>query len=270
MEKEMGQQPSTNSWKDKIDKLSVYTGMVLISLTKVSQDKRDLIIRNFIARGLACTLSILRLWQTNDEQGAWILHRTLIDRLFHLHTLIRKDCFSQFEDFSFVKTYEARERLLADLDIINKIPANLRELQRANKARYQEIKTKGCLWSRPKAEDVAKEMNMWFLYNLGYDYGSTHIHPMAEDGENDYYLLITPEEKRKPLSDDTVLRNSLIVQTMLIGEGMNGTTVRWRKIVYDFLDQLLHSLKDGNIQYAETFYKIGKAYPDFNLCEKRK
>jgi len=265
----MSQQPFSNSWEDKIDTLAVYTGMLVISLTKISQDKRDIIIRNFIARGMVCTQSILRLWRTNDEQGAWILHRTLMDRLFHLHALIQKDSFSQFEDFSFVKTYEARERLLCDPDMAKKIPASLSELQKTGKTRYQEIKSKGRLWSRPKAEDVAKEMNMLFLYNLGYDYGSTHIHPMAQDGESDYELLITPEMKRKPLTDETVLRNSLIIQTMLIQEGMNGTTVRWRRIVYDFLDQIMRSLEDGNIQYAETFYKIGKAYPDFNLCEKR-
>ena len=179
------------------------------------------------------------------------------------------DSFSQFEDFSFVKTYEARERLLRDPDMTKKIPASLSELQKAGKARYQKIKSKGRLWSRPKAKDVAKEMDMGFLYTLGYDYGSTHIHPMAEDGESDYELLITPEMKREPLTDETVLRNSLIIQTMLIREGMNGTTVQWRRIVYDFLDQIMRSLEDGNIQYAETFYKIGKAYPDFNLCEKR-
>jgi hypothetical protein len=265
----MSQQPFINSWEDKVGTLAVYTGMVLIALTRISQSKRDIIIRNFIARGMICTQSILKLWIANDEQGAWILHRTLMDRLFHLHTLIRHDSFSNFEDFSFARTYEAHDRLLSDPDMKNTIPDSLGELQKSGKTRYQEIKAKGKIWERPRAQEVAKEMDMLFLYNLGYDYGSTHVHPMAEDGENDYEILITPERKRKPLTDEIVLRNTLIVQTMLIQEGMNGTKVRWRKIVYDFLDQIRLSVEDGNILYAETFYRIGKAYPDFSLCEKR-
>ena len=263
----MSQQPFSNSWEDKFGALVVFTGTVLISLTKISQAKRDIIIRNFIARGMVCTQSILKLWLVNDEQGAWILHRTLMDRLFHLHELIKQDSFSQFEDFSFVKNYESREKLLRDPDMMKKIPISLKELQKAGKARYQDIKSKGRLWSRPKAENVAKEMNMLFLYNLGYDYGSTHIHPMAQDGENDYESLISP--KKNAPTDDTVLRNSLIIQTMLIQEGMNGTTFQWRRKVYDFLTQIRLSVEDGNIEYAQTLFKIGTSYPDFNLCEKR-
>lgn len=110
-------------------------------------------------------------------------------------------------------------------------------------------------------------MDMRFLYLLSYDYGSTHIHPMFQDGESDFNNLISQQNKQ--LSDDVVLRNSIIVQSMLTQDGMNGTTVGWRAIVYDFLEQIRRSLEDGSIDYADTLYKMIKAYPDFNLCEKR-
>lgn len=269
MKEEISQRPLTNSWEDKIYTLSVFTGYILIALSNKSHLERDITIRNFIARGMVCTQSIFQLWNNNDEQGAWILHRTLMDRLFHIHYIIEHDSFSDFQDFSFIKTYEIRDRILSDPDTANKLPESLKTLHQESLKRYNELKSKPNKWSRPKAKTVAANMNMKFLYNLGYDYASMHVHPMADDGIKDCTLLITPTHKKQPLEDTTVLRNSIIVQTMLIQEGINGTTVKWRAIIYNFLDQILLSLEDENIEYMQTFYKIGKAYPDYNVCEKR-
>ena len=45
------------------------------------------------------------------------------------------------------------------------------------------------VWQRPKAEEVAKQLNMRFLYRFGYDFGSTHVHPMANDGQQDFFTI---------------------------------------------------------------------------------
>ncbi len=117
-----------SSIDELIDTLAIFCGAIMLSLSTASTIKRDLIIRNFIARGMVCTQSILTLWRNNDAQGAWILHRTLMDRLFHLRSLIENDSFIEFEEYSFIKTYEARRNLLSDPDVSCKINSEFRKI----------------------------------------------------------------------------------------------------------------------------------------------
>jgi len=42
--------------------------------------------------------------------------------------------------------------------------------------------------------------------------------------------------------------------------------MKWRAIVYDFLDQVNRFAGEGSPDLHLTFYKIGKAGPDFELC----
>lgn len=254
------------TFQQAIDTFAVYCGVVCLSFTRYGQGPREVIARNFIARGMNCTKSIFATWKAGSEQDAWILYRTLLDRLFHLHYLGESDSFSNFDDFSFRSLYEARQRLLSDVDMRAKAPLGLKELQRANKPRYDAIVAKGTKWQRPKAEDVAKKMDLGFLYRFGYDFASTYVHPMATDGEADYTALITPSESH-PLPDATVMSNTILAQSMLVQEALNVSRMRWRAIVYDFLDQIRAFPETGDRQFELTMYKIGRAWPDFQLCE---
>jgi Family of unknown function (DUF5677) len=248
--------------------LRVYCGVVLLSFAKHGQDLRDTVARNFIARGMSCTQSIYAVWKAGSEQDAWILHRSLLDRLLHLHHLGETDGFAEFEEHSFQSIYEARHRLLSDPVVSWKAPPSLKDLQKKNRARYESISQKQLRWRRPKAEDVAKSMDLGFLYRFGYDYASTHVHPMANDGEADFEVLISPPDTAK-LPDATVVKNSILVQSMLIQEAFNISKMRWRAIAYDFLDQLRVFLGTGDQQFHVTFYKIGQAWAggNFELCE---
>lgn len=130
------------------------------------------------------------------------------------------------------------------------------------------VKAKTNTWCRPKAEDVAKSMGLGFLYRFGYDLASTHVHPMAQDGEIDFARLTFLANHQSP--DATVVRNSILVQSMLIQEALNASSVQWSKIIYDFIDQLRKFLNDGkNLEFLVTFYKIGKAWPTLDFCEPR-
>lgn len=232
---------------------------------------RNRIASNFVARGMSCLDSILLVWRGGCEQDAWILHRTLVDRLFHLHALAENDNFQNFEDYSFKKKYEARHRLLSDSDQLmrEKLPASLKELQSSDRDRYREIKKSGLEWHRPKAKDVAKEMDLHFLYTLGYDYASTHVHPMADDGEGDFQRLISPTQSIS-LKDTTVLRNSLVAQVVLTQQAFNVSHLRWRQIAFDFLDGIQSFLYDRSAEYKITFVKMANAWPEFTLCKPKK
>lgn len=119
-----------------------------------------------------------------------------------------------------------------------------RELQNKDRPRYESISQKQSRWCRPKADEVAKRMNLGFLYRFGYNYASTHVHPMASDGEADFTALIAPPDTVK-LSDATAVRNSILVQGMLVQEALNVSRMRWRAIAYDFLDQIRVFLETG-------------------------
>ena len=71
-------------------------------------------------------------------------------------------------------------------------------------------------------------------------------------------LLLTPT---------TVVRNSILVQTMLVQEAFDVSRMRWRAIAYDFLDQIRVFLGTGDPQFQVTQYKIGRACPELELCE---
>lgn len=258
--------PESEALHQAIETFRVYSGVVLLSFAKHGQGLRDTVARNFIARGMSCTQSIYAVWKAGSEQDAWILHRSLLDRLLHLHHLGETDGFSDFEEHSFLSMYEARQQLLSDPDMGGKVPPSLKKLQQRNRPRYDAISQKQSRWRRPKADDVAKRMNLGFLYRFGYDYASTHVHPMSGDGEADFTALISPPHA-VAAPDATVVRNSILVQSMLVQEAFNVSRLRWREIAYDFLDQIRVFLGTGDPQFHVTFYKIGRAGPAFELCE---
>jgi hypothetical protein len=253
--------------RQAIEAFRVYCGIVLLSFSEHAKGLRETVIRNFVARGMSCTESIYAVWKAGSVQDAWILHRSLLDRLLHLHHLGETESFADFEEYSFLSMYEARHQLLCDPDMRSKVPQGLKELQKSNKARYDEISSKQVRWRRPKPEEVAKKMDLGFLYRFGYDYASTHVHPMAADGEADFTMLISPPHTLT-VPDATVVSNSILVQSMLVQEAFNVSKMRWRTIAYDFLDQIRLFLGTGDPQFQVTLYKIGRVWPDFQLCEQ--
>lgn len=250
-----------------IEILRAFTGLVLFCYYKDDISLRDRIAGNFMARGMSCLDSIYRVWESGSEQDAWILFRALIDRFFHLRHLNENDEFDSFDDFSFVSMYEARNRLLSNANPImkNKIPSSLLALQRKNQNRYQDIKSKNTKWKRPKAEDVAKKMDAKFLYDIGYDYASTHVHPMSNDGTEDFNRLTSPTQKGD-IPDATVIRNAILLQTVLMNEALNISSFKFRRIVYTFIDDIQSFLIGDNSTYKITFLKIANAGPNFKLC----
>jgi hypothetical protein len=253
-------------YSDTIEVLSQYTVQLLVSFSNYSRDIRDVIIRNFIARGITALTSILHLWYLGHFQDCWILHRALIDRFFLLVALNEDNAFEVFEKWSFVQKYDAKNKVLSDREFRNKVPKEALSFTKQEKMRYAEIRQENIFWSRPKAEKIAKNIiKLPFLYSYGYDYASTQVHPMADDGEGDYSRLI--ENKPWPTEDHiAVVHNSILMQSLLTQEGLNASNLYWRRIVYDFLSQCNQSLELGNNIYLETWNKLQSAGSEFNWC----
>lgn len=259
---------SFNEYRDGADSLFAVSGMILFSLAKHAVDTKDLIIRNFIARSAIMLKGIFNLWEISDYQDAWIIHRALVDRLFHLHDLGAKGEFCEFDDWSFFEQYKAQNKLKSDPEFKEQAAGWVYELTEDQRSRIKSLSENPPKWRRPKAEDVAKSMDLNFLYKYGYDFASTHVHPMANDGHQDFYTLTKLEPTPRFPDQISVLSNSILASSLILQEALNLSSFRWHRVLWDYLEQIGLFLEEGAIAYRESFLKLGYMFPNTEFCDK--
>jgi hypothetical protein len=242
-------------------------GLLLFAFAKEDCDTKNILLRNFIARTDTMVRGVLQLWDIADFQDCWILNRCLLDRLFHLVHLGETDSHEIFDGWSFCEQYEAQNRVRSDPEFHGALKSQLFTPSPKEKSRYAELSKNSPKWERPKAEVVAKKMNLTFLYKYGYDFGSTHVHPMANDGQQDFFTITKLEPSPDFPDQRSVLSNSILIGSMIIQEALNQSSFQWRRVVYDFLDHLLAYLHDGTLGYQETFLRIAQMAREMGLCE---
>lgn len=244
-------------YEDALGTFHAIAGILLFEFAKDKRSKRDTIIRNFVARTDMMARAVFRLWELQDYQDCWILHRCLLDRLFHLWHLQQSDQFEMFEAWSFLEQYNAVNRVRSDPEFIGARESRLFALTPEQKERAGALAKARPIWHRPKPERVAKSLNMHFLYRFGYDLASTHVHPMANDGVQDFHTITKLEPTTDFLDQRTVLSNTLLVASMVVQQGLNASTLAWRAVVYDFLDDFMLFLGTGRDDFESSFLKIG-------------
>jgi hypothetical protein len=111
-------------------------------------------------------------------------------------------------------------------------------------------------------------MNLDFLYKYGYDYASTLVHPMANDGVEDFLRLTELQGNSIYFDQRPVVSNSCLAVTLLIGEGLGASGLEWISPVIDFLYDFRDFLSDGSENYKMSFLKIGSLGPNAKLCRK--
>lgn len=264
----MDQYLSFDEYRDGADSLYAVSGMILYSFAKHAIDTKDLIIRNYIARSAMMVKGIYRLWEISDYQDAWIIYRALLDRLFHLHHLGATDGFREFDDWSFFEQYKAQNKVKSDPEFKAQATGWVFELTENQKLRIKLLSKNPPKWRRPKAEEVAKSLDLTFLYKYGYDFASTHVHPMADDGHQDFHTLTKLEPTPRFPDQTSVLANSILVSTLILQEALNLSSFRWRRVLWDYLEQMRLFLEKGTVAYAESFLKLEHMFPDTELCEK--
>jgi len=239
-----------------------YVGMCLCA---ADPSLKQSITCNFVSRAAVSLRGIIALWQVHDYQDCWVAYRCLLDRLFHLHFLNRTDNFKEFADWSFLQQYHARNAIRSSPLFKDKIDPDFFRDSEADKARAKALSEDPPEWTRPGAETEARDMNLEFLYKQGYDYASTLVHPMANDGRQDY---TTVSGNGGPWPDQTVVvNNSCLAGLLLLQEAMGGSARHWHRLVQECMDEALQGLTTGSRDYLRLFVKLGKAVPDGNWCE---
>lgn len=257
-----------DEYRDGADSLYAVSGMILYSFAKHECDIKNQIIRNFIARSAMMLKGIFKLWEISDYQDAWIIHRGLLDRLFHLHDLGVKNEFCEFDDWSFFQQYKAQNKVKSDPEFKGQAVGWVYELTDDQKSRMKSLSGNPPKWRRPKAEDAAKSMNLSFLYKYGYDFASTHVHPMADDGHQDFHTITKLKPAPQFPDHISVLSNSILASSLLLQEAMNLSSFRWRQVLWNYFEQIRLFLDKGPEVYTASFLKVARMSLETELCEK--
>lgn len=258
---------SLEVYRQAADALYAVSSMVLFSFAQNNCDTKNIIIRNFVARSAITLKSVFALWDICDFHNAWAIYRSLVDRMFHLHSIGKNDEFSAFDDWSFFEQYKAQNRVKSDDLFKHQAVGWMYELSQEQKRRIKELEKNKTAWKRPKAETVAKDMGMEFLYKFGYDYASMHVHPMANDGQQDFYTITKLEPAPRFPSQISVISNTILASSMILQDALNYSSFKWRKFFWDFLDDVRRLLDNGDASYQLSFVKLVRIFESGGLCE---
>lgn len=259
---------SLDAYKEALHAFHVAARIILLEFARDGQDYRNVIIRNFIARADTTASGIFQLWAMEDYQDCWVLHRCLLDRLFHLRYLHVTDSFEEFEAWSFLKQYKAVNRVRSDPEVRGALEHSLFTFTDEQRRRARDLSKSPPKWHRPKAEVVAKDMDMRFLYVYGYDFASAYVHPMADDGEHDFHIITGVKPRPDYPDQRSALANTLLVATILVQEGLNASTLHWRQIVYGVFEDMRLFLDSGLTNYRERLLKMAEAVKQGDaMCE---
>jgi hypothetical protein len=273
MAKPSDQLLSFEQYGQAAEALHVLSGILLFEFVRRDDaaTPRDQIARNFIARADTMVRGIFRLWEISDQADCWILHRGLLDRLFHLYDLNQKDQFEVFDDWSFKMLYEAAGRLRSDPDLKGQIDGLVEDLTLERKSRYHRLVKDPPNWRRPKAEDIARGMGLTFLYRYGYDYASRYVHPMANDGSGDFQVITRLEPRPdSPAADIVVLSNSILVASMILQEALNASSLAWMAVVYNAIDGVRNFLLVAGPEHHLQVAKVGELFAENTPLAKRR
>ena len=243
-------------------------GCAMLALTFSTGDLsiKDIILRNYLAKSISQLKSITQLNNSGQILDCYIIYRAMIDRLGHLYYLDRTNSYRDFDEWSFVRQLDANNNSLSDVNFKDALPKAFFLPSKDNKERYKRIKDKGTNWKRPDIKEEFKMKGFYFLYNFGYDYGSTHVHPMSNDGMMEYYRMI-----RNPPTDivehfdhqkQLITQNSALVSSMTVTECLNFSSFKWMKLVFNFIASFRLAINAQENDFQLNFLKMKKCIDD--------
>lgn len=241
-----------NELLELIESFKRFTRFIILTFDKSSLDTKNQILRNFIAKSHSLINSISLLLKEEQEGEAMALYRLLIERYFYLEYLHKTNSYQAFKDWSFIKTFESRNKMRSNSEFNSQKTKEYLVDSKDQVKKYQALKKKKNQWIEPKIENFAKEIDLSFLYSLGYDLGSSFIHPRADEGYWDA-LRIMKNEKMVEFKKNNILRNSILIANGLLINASNRSEFEFGKYlnfycnsIFEYLveDKELPNLKD--------------------------
>lgn len=242
---------------ENIERLEVVSKWILLKLAGNASGKREIYLRNAIAKNISLLRSIEILFRHHEYNQAYILFRSLLDRFVYLCYLHDNDLFEHFEKWTFIKVYEYRNNAKADERFRRVLSDPLFRSHPSEARRYSELKRESIAWQKPDPKTVLSTRGLDFLYKFGYDYASMHTHPMASDGDFEFHHLTGLEPNpHKDFSYSELSLNAILISTLIMREIMNASSFKFRAICYSFLDEICREINGEPNQCKDTYYKI--------------
>ena len=213
---------------------------------------------NFLAKSVRQLQAINLLAEHDHVLCGWQLYRSLLERYFLYEHLCAGDEFAVFDDWCFKKYYEFENRLKSSPDLNTKFNVRQRDFVQKGKERYVRVSQDPSVraWHRPDPEDTAKSLDLKFLYDAGYDYASTFVHPVSADGYNDYLRLVAKAQMVQDEGSGTLAGNSQLIVTLHLERFLNQPEFNWRNIVYDLIAAFRAAIHDPQADTTTPFQKV--------------
>ena len=243
----MSEYRTIEEYTDVKDALVTMCGLFLFEFAKESNlGTEDMILRNSLAKSIMSLKGVFALWEIENYQDCWAIYRAQMDRLFHLEHIAKYNEFKLFDDWSIYKQAQANNLAKSDKRFPIEQTSQVYSFDHSYDERIKTVLKSPPKWNRPKAERVAKDMGMDFLYKFGYDLASMHVHPMSNDGQQDYFTVTGLEPSVAFPTQIAVIHNSILTTTMIAQNVFNFSSFRWRTVLWDFIDQIRDAINTGS------------------------
>lgn len=246
--------PSVADYEDAYESFRHFFALALAQFVRMVPDtSKNRILGNLVSAAIMRLGSIFMLWREGSYTDCWILHRALVERYMHLRRLARNDEFEEFERWSIQRMFGDAEALLHNPAFASDFPPEqLRSLKELSKVTRERINREPkSNWRRPKAKDELKGSgNLNTIYISGYNFASMKVHPMHNDGEDDFARLILGEnpEGTNPI---LVLHDSFVMSYSTVGEWLVASGIGWRGFVWEFYAGISGFLDSGSKEYSK-------------------
>jgi hypothetical protein len=215
----------------------------------------------FVSRSTIQLSAITTLAQLDLDSDASALYRSMIERYLLHDELAERREFAVFMDYCYQKLRLQDQRILSNPMMKGRENVADRRLTPGERQRMNAIaadpKVRG--WRRPKPEDTAQRLGLKFLYDGGFDYASSQVHPNAYDGTADYLRLVDPNRVPTRISLETTVQNSQLACVLLTQSVMNRLPLKWRSFFWDLFTAILNDLPAASNARAESEFKVRSA-----------
>lgn len=249
----------------RLESLVGFTTTILYQIGNKVSSNKDIYVRNSIAKVQTLVKSIELTNKEGLYNESWILFRCLLDRYIHLIYLSRNELHEEFKDWSIIEGYEYVQNAKSE-ELFNDIKKDPRFKFTGDQSKiYFEAKKRSNKYKKPDPKTELKTDGLNFLYKLGYDYASMRVHPMYEDGDEEYFRItkVLPNPYSN-FNHAELITNTYLVASMILQVALNQIDLKTRAVVYDYIKGLRE-----NSNYELLFYKVIKFVEQGNsLFEK--
>lgn len=260
------------NFRNVIEKIEILDKWLLLKLAIDVSTPKDRYLRNSIAKSITLLKSINNEYERQSYNEGWILFRALIDRLVYIYYINENDKFEEFDEWSFVLKFEHQNTARADERFKRVLNDENFTITTEDSNKYRLIKNKNIKWKKPDPKRILKSKGLDFIYKFGYDFASRHTHPTSTDGDLEFYFLTKIKPNPYNIIDNKILiKNAILITTMIQQEVFNSLSFNFRAIIYNFLDQIQKQINGKETDLELTFYQILKLIEGkINLYEKKK